>query len=87
MFRKGDLVRHATMPSWGIGSVKLAPRGGNLLVRFDRAGDKLIHSSCCAALTRVPKHELMYLVVRETQVRKGRPVMTTQVIPVLRPDR
>ena len=86
MLRKGDLVRHATMPSWGIGSVKSAPRGGNLLVRFDQAGDKLIHSSC-SALTRVPKHELMYLVVREVQIKKGRSVTVTQVIPVLRPDR
>jgi uncharacterized protein DUF3553 len=85
MLRKGDLVRHASMPSWGIGSVRSAPRGGNLLVRFDMAGDKLMHSSC-SALTKVPKHELMYLVVREIQVKKGRSVVTVQKIPVIRQE-
>ena len=86
MFRKGDLVRHAVMPSWGIGSVVSAAKGGNLLIRFEQAGEKLIHPAH-AALTKVPEEELMYLVVRESRVKWGRSVETVRVIPVMKPGR
>ena len=85
MFRKGDLVRHGAMPSWGIGSIVKAPRGGNLLIRFDEAGDKLIHPGY-AALTKVPKDELLYLVVREVHIKRGRSVKTSMVIPVVKKE-
>ncbi len=86
MLRKGDLVRHGTMPSWGIGSIMNAPRGGNLLIRFEEGGEKLIHSGC-AALTRVPENELLYLVIREVQIKRGRSVKTARVIPIVKRDR
>ena len=71
------------MPSWGIGSVVKAPRGGNLLIRFEQAGAKLIHPDY-AALTRVPADELMYLVIREVHIKRGRSVKTARVIPVVK---
>lgn len=86
MFRKGDLVRHAAMPSWGIGSVVNPAKDGNLLIRFEMVGEKLIHPAY-AALTKVPEHDLMYLVVREVRVKWGHPVETTSLIPVLKRDR
>jgi|GEM_PF-1193069 len=86
MFRKGDLVRHAAMPSWGVGSVVNPSKEGNLLIRFEQAGEKLIHPGY-AALTKVPEDDLMYLVVREVRVKWGRPVETTRLIPVLKRDR
>lgn len=86
MFRKGDLVRHGAMPSWGIGSVVKAPRGGNLLIRFEQAGDKLIHPGY-APLTMVREDELLYLVIREVQIKRGRTVKTARVIPVVKRER
>jgi len=86
MFRKGDLVRHAAMPSWGIGSIVSAPRGGNLLIRFEQGGEKLIHPAY-AALTKVPEDELLYLVIREVRIKWGRSLKTTRVIPVLKRNR
>jgi hypothetical protein len=86
MIRKGDLVRHAAMPSWGIGSVLYAPRGGNLLIRFDQVGEKLIHPAY-AGLTKVPEDDLLYLVVREVNFKWGRSLETTKLIPILKPDR
>lgn len=85
MFRKGDLVRHAAMPSWGIGSIVKAPRGGNILIRFEQAGEKLIHPDY-AALTKVPEDELLYLVIREIRFKWGRFAETTRLIPVVKPD-
>ncbi len=83
MFRKGDLVRHAAMPSWGIGSVLNPAREGNILIRFEQAGEKLIHPGY-AKLTKVSEEDLMYLVVKEVRIRWGRPVETSRVIPVLK---
>lgn len=83
MFRKGELVRHASMPSWGIGSIVHAPRGGNLLIRFEQAGDKLIHPDH-AALTKIPEDDLLYLVVRNVRFRWGRSVETVRFIPVVK---
>jgi hypothetical protein len=85
MFMKGDLVRHGAMPSWGIGSVVYAPRGGNLLIRFEQAGEKIIHPGY-AALTKVPEDELMYLVIREVSIKSGRSVVSSRVIPVVKRD-
>jgi hypothetical protein len=83
MIRKGDLVRHAAMPSWGIGSVLNAPRGGNLLIRFEQAGEKLIHPAY-SGLTKVPEGDLMYLVVREVRFKWGRSVETAKFIPIVK---
>jgi hypothetical protein len=83
MYRKGELVRHASMPSWGIGSIMHAPRGGNLRIRFEQGGEKLIHPSH-AELTKVPEDDLLYLVIRRVRFRWGRPVETVRVIPVVK---
>ena len=83
MLRKGDLVRHGTMPSWGIGSVVKAPRGGNLLVRFEQAGAKLLHPAY-APLTKVPEDELFFMVVGEVHMKGRRAVRTVRVIPVVK---
>lgn len=83
MFRKGDLVRHDSMPSWGIGSIKSAPKGGNLLIKFEQAGEKRIHPAY-AALTKVPDEELIFIVVRETRFKWGRSLETTRIIPVVK---
>jgi hypothetical protein len=84
MFRKGDLVRHDLMPSWGIGSIKYAPRGGNLRIKFEQAGEKILHPGY-AELTKVPEDELLYMVIREVRYKRGRPVETISLIPVLKP--
>jgi hypothetical protein len=86
MLRKGDLVRHATMPSWGIGSIVHAPKGGNLLIRFELAGEKLIHPKF-AALVKIPEDELLYMVVRDVRFKWGRSIETTRIIPIVKPDR
>ena len=83
MVRKGDLVRHPALPSWGIGMVVKTAQDGNLLVRFEQGGDRLLRPAL-AGLTRVPKHELRYLVIREVRTMKGRPVKSMTVIPVIR---
>ena len=85
MFRKGDLIRHGAMPSWGIGSIVNAPRGGNLLIRFEQAGSKLLHPAY-APLTKVPADELLYLVIREVSIKRGRTVKTARIIPVVKKE-
>jgi hypothetical protein len=83
MLRKGDLVRHAAMPSWGIGSIVHAPRGGNLLIRFEQAGEKLLHPEY-AMLNKIQEDELLYLVIREVRIRWGRSIETTRIIPIVK---
>jgi hypothetical protein len=83
MFRKGDLVRHAAKPSWGIGGIVSAPKGGNLLIRFEQAGEKLIQPSY-ATLNKIPEDELLYLVVREVKFKWGRSVESIMLIPVVK---
>ncbi len=83
MFRKGDLVRHPALPSWGIGMVVKTAQDGNLIVRFEQGGQRLLHPGL-AGLTRVPKDELRYLVIREVRMMKGRPIKAVTVIPVVR---
>jgi Protein of unknown function (DUF3553) len=84
MIAKGDLVRHPAMPAWGIGKVVKAPQGGNLLVRFEQSGEKLLQPGS-AGLVKVPDDDLLFLVIREVTVRKRRKVKTVRVIPVLKP--
>ncbi len=43
MLAKGDLVTHPAMPAWGIGKVMKIVQDGNLLVKFEGAGRKLLH--------------------------------------------
>jgi hypothetical protein len=83
MIAKGDLVRHPAMPAWGIGKVLKTAQGGNLLVRFDQAGHKLLHPGC-AGLVKIPDDDLLFLVIREIRKRRGRAVKTIRVIPVVR---
>lgn len=83
MFGKGDLVRHAAMPSWGIGTVVKTMQGGNLRIRFEQGGEKLIHPGY-AALTKVHEDDLLYLVIKEVQVIKRRSVRTTRIIPIVK---
>lgn len=83
MFKKGDLVRHGAMPSWGIGSVVAVVQGGNLQIRFAGCGEKVISPSR-APLDRVPEDDLAYLVVRAVRVKRGRAVVRSRVIPVLK---
>lgn len=85
MIVKGDLVRHPAMPAWGIGTVVRTAQGGNLLVRFEQGGQKLLHPGY-AGLVKIPERNLFYLVVREVESRKGRSVTTVRVIPVVRRD-
>ncbi len=80
---KGDLVRHPIRPSWGIGKVMKTVQDGNIIVRFDRAGNKLLHSGY-AGLLKVPDDELLFLVIRGVRVRKGRPRKTFRIIPVVK---
>lgn len=86
MLRKGDLVRHGAMPSWGIGTVVNTVQDGNLLIRFEKAGEKIIHPGY-AALTKVPDDDLMFLVVKEVRVKRGRSVKSTRIIPIVKRER
>jgi hypothetical protein len=80
---KGDLVRHPIRPLWGVGKVVKTVQGGNLLIRFEQAGNKILHPGY-AGLVKVPDDELFYLVIRGVRIRKGRPVKTFRIIPVLK---
>jgi hypothetical protein len=80
---KGDLVRHPTMPSWGIGKVVKTVKGGNLLVSFDQAGNKLLHPEY-AGLLKIPDDEFLYLVIRGVRIKKGRAIKTVRIIPVIK---
>ncbi len=83
MISKGDLVRHPIRPSWGIGKVLKTVQDGNILVRFDQAGNKILHSGY-AGLIKIPDDELLFLVIRGVRVRKGRPLRTFRIIPVVK---
>jgi hypothetical protein len=83
MLSKGDLVRHPAMPAWGIGKVVKTAQGGNLLVRFEQGGDKLLHPGY-AGLVKIPDDDLLFLVIREVQIKKRRTVKTVRIIPVVK---
>jgi hypothetical protein len=83
MIAKGDLVRHPIKPSWGVGKVVKTVQGGNLLVRFDQAGNKLLHPEY-AGLVKISDDELLYLVIRGVRIKKGRTIKTVRIIPVIR---
>jgi hypothetical protein len=83
LIAKGDLVRHPIKPSWGIGKVVKTVQGGNLLVRFDQAGNKLLHPAY-AGLVKIPDDELLYLVIRGARINKGRAIKTLRIIPVVK---
>jgi hypothetical protein len=83
MIAKGDLVRHPAMPAWGIGKVLKTVQGGNLLVRFDQAGHKLLHPGY-AGLVRIPDDDLLFLVIRGMRIKKGRAIRTVRVIPIVK---
>ncbi len=83
MIDKGDLVRHPVRPSWGIGRVVKTLSGGNLLVRFAEVGNKLLNPGF-AGLVKIQDNELLFLVIRGVHVKKGRPIRTVRVIPVVK---
>ncbi len=83
LIAKGDLVRHPIKPSWGIGKVVKTIQGGNLLVRFDQAGNKLLHPEY-AGLVKIPDDELLFLVIRGVRIKKGRAIRTLRIIPVVK---
>ncbi len=83
MIGKGDLVRHPVKPAWGVGKVMRAAQGGNLLVKFEQAGNKLLQPDY-ARLVKIPDNELLYLVIREVRIRRGRSVKSIRVIPVIK---
>jgi hypothetical protein len=82
MLVQGDLVTHPVMPGWGIGRIVKIIQG-NLLVRFEWAGEKLLHPHY-ANLCKISEDDLLYLVVREVKKKRGRPVRITRVIPVVK---
>ncbi len=82
MLMQGDLVTHPVMPGWGIGRIVKVIQG-NLLVRFEGAGKKLLHPYY-ADLQKIPDDDLLFMVVREVKRKYGRPVRTTKVIPVVK---
>ncbi len=84
MFARGDLVRHQTMPGWGIGKVVKVVQGGNLLVSFSDSGTKIL-SPKYAYLQKIAEDELLYLVVRETHRVRGRLAPKVSFIPILKP--
>ena len=83
MLSKGDLVRHPAMPAWGIGKVVKTAQWGNILVRFDQGGNKLLHPGY-AGLVKIPDDELLFLVIREVRIKKKRTVKTVRIIPVVK---
>ena len=83
LIAKGDLVRHPIKPSWGTGKVVRTVQGGNLLVRFNQAGNKLLHPEY-AGLVKIPDDELLYLVIRGARIKKGRTIKTLRIIPVIK---
>ncbi len=82
MLMQGDLVTHPVRPGWGIGRIVKIIQG-NLLVRFEGAGKKLLHPHY-ADLQKIPDDDLLFMVVREVKRKYGRPVRTTKVIPVVK---
>jgi len=82
MFHRGDLVTHTTMPHWGVGRVQKIVQG-NLLVQFSGAGVKLLHPQI-ARLEKVRDDELLFLVLREVKVFRGRPHRSTRLIPIVK---
>ncbi len=82
MLVQGDLVTHPVMPGWGIGRVVKIIQG-NLLVKFEGAGKKLLHPHY-ANLKKISEDDLLFLVIREVKRISGRPVRTTRVIPVVK---
>jgi hypothetical protein len=86
MFARGDLVRHQTMPGWGIGKVIRVVQGGNLLVSFSDSGKKIL-SPKYPHLEKIPEDDLLYLVVRETRRIKGRLTPCIRFIPIVKPSR
>ncbi len=83
LIAKGDLVRHPARPSWGIGKVMKTIQGGNLLVRFEQVGKKLLHPDY-AGLVKIPDDELLFLIVRGVRINKGRLIKTLRIIPVIK---
>lgn len=83
MISRGDLVRHSIKPSWGIGKVIKTVQDGNILVRFDQGGNKILHSGY-TGLVKIPDDELLFLVIRGFRKRRGRPVKTLRIIPVVK---
>ncbi len=82
MLLQGDLVTHPVMPGWGIGRIVKIIQG-NLLVKFERAGEKLLHPHY-ANLEKISEDDLLFLVVREVKKKRGRPVRITRTIPVVK---
>ncbi len=82
MLVKGDLVTHPIMPDWGIGRI-VKINQGNFLVRFERAGEKLLHPHF-ANLQKISEDDLLFLIVREVKKKRGRPVRTMRMIPVVK---
>ena len=83
MLAKGDLVTHPAMPAWGIGKVMKIVQDGNLLVKFEGAGRKLLQPHS-ANLLKFADDELLYLVVWKTKIKRGRAVRTFRAIPVVK---
>ena len=83
MIAKGDLVRHPVLPAWGIGKVLKTFQGGNLLVRFEGAGEKLLHPGF-AGLEKIADANIRYLVVKGVKVKRGRTVPTVSYIPLVK---
>ena len=83
MLAKGDLVTHPAMPTWGIGKVMKIVQDGNLLIKFEGAGRKLLQPHT-ANLLKLDDDELLYLLVWKTKIRRGRPVRTFRAIPVVK---
>lgn len=86
MVARGDLVRHPAQPSWGIGKVLKVVQNGNILVRFDQAGEKLLHPDT-ARLRKIETEGLLCLVVREVSVKNRRTVRSISVIPIITQER
>ena len=84
MFARGDLVRHQTMPGWGIGKVVKVVQGGNLLVSFSDSGKKIL-SPKYAHLQKISEDDLLYLVIRETRRVRGRLAARVSFIPIVKP--
>lgn len=85
MMARGDLVRHPAQPAWGIGKVLKVVQNGNLLVMFEKAGEKLLHPET-ARLRKIETDNLLCLVVREVTVKNRRTVRSVRVIPIIRQD-
>ncbi|MBI1920780.1 MAG: DUF3553 domain-containing protein [Geobacter sp.] len=85
MVARGDLVRHPAQPSWGIGKVLKVVQNGNILVRFEQAGEKILHPET-AKLRKIETDNLLCLVVREVTVKNRRTVRSVRVIPIIKQE-